>query len=207
MIRSWVYALTIASILMGSSGWLYQQLQTENWTQITGFIQQFMALSESNQTSHDPLTSPSLVLGTTLEVVDAKWSIATVSGIVDGDTITLSTGQKVRYIGIDTPEIHHPAKGKQCFGNEAKQRNSELVLGKTVRLEKDVNETDRYGRLLRYVWLGNELINQKLVADGFAHAASYPPDIARQTDLRQAEQEARQQRLGLWQSCPATPTP
>src|SRR3990167_5088556 len=72
---------------------------------------------------------------------------------VDGDTIKLETGQTVRYIGIDAPELHHPKKRLQCFGKEASDKNKELVEGKLVRLEKDVSETDRYWRLLRYVYL------------------------------------------------------
>lgn len=122
--------------------------------------------------------------------------------IVDGDTIEIESGQKIRYIGMDTPETVHPTKGKQCFGEEAKHRNEELVLGKNVRLEKDVNETDRYGRLLRYVWVDDTLVNKQLVLDGFAFARSYPPDITRQDELRAAEAEARGKNRGLWGVCP-----
>jgi len=75
----------------------------------------------------------------------------TVTHVVDGDTIELSTGEIVRYIGVDTPETKHPTKPVQCFGKEASAYNSSLVLGKTVILTKDISETDRYGRLLRYV--------------------------------------------------------
>jgi micrococcal nuclease len=129
--------------------------------------------------------------------------VAQVKRIVDGDTIELTDGRKLRYIGMDTPETHHPTKGVQCFGQEAAELNRQLVEGKTVQLEKDVSETDRYGRLLRYVWLDGKLVNTQLVADGYAFARSYPPDIARQQELRQAEKDARQNSLGLWKQCPS----
>ena len=74
-----------------------------------------------------------------------------VARVIDGDTIELENGERVRYIGMDTPETVHPSKPVQCFGKAASAENSKLVSGKTVRLEKDVSDTDKYGRLLRYV--------------------------------------------------------
>lgn len=126
---------------------------------------------------------------------------AIVKRVVDGDTIELEDGRVVRYIGIDTPETKHPTKGVQCFGREASAFNTQLVTGKSILLEKDVSNVDRYGRLLRYVWLDGKLINWQLVAEGYAFASSYPPDIARQTDFTAAEKLARQNLLGLWASC------
>jgi micrococcal nuclease len=128
---------------------------------------------------------------------------AVVKRVIDGDTIELESGQTLRYIGIDTPETHHPTKGQECFGQEASQRNRELVEGKTIRLEKDVSEVDRYGRLLRYVWVDDQLINQQLVAEGYAVARSFPPDIAKQDIFRAVEGQARTQNLGLWANCPS----
>lgn len=130
------------------------------------------------------------------------WEVAQVKRIVDGDTVELIDGRKVRYIGVDTPETKDPFQEPQCFGLEASEQNKQLVEGKTVRLEKDVSETDRYGRLLRYVWVDDQLINLILVKNGFAFASSYPPDIAKQTEFRNAEREARAAGLGLWSSCP-----
>ncbi len=90
--------------------------------------------------------------------------------MVDGDTIdVLMEGReyRVRYIGIDTPETVHPTRGEEPYGREASSRNKELVSGQTVYLEKDVSETDRYGRLLRYVWLADgSMVNATLVAEG-----------------------------------------
>ena len=91
-----------------------------------------------------------------------------VSRIVDGDTIELGTGERVRYIGIDTPETVDPRKEVQCFGKEASAKNKELVEGKEVRLVKDVSDKDKYGRLLRYVYVGDVFVNEKLVSEGYA---------------------------------------
>ncbi|MFZ5424570.1 MAG: thermonuclease family protein [Patescibacteria group bacterium] len=121
-----------------------------------------------------------------------------VSRVIDGDTVELSNGQKVRYIGIDTPESVKPGSPVECYALEAKAKNSELVLNKHVVLERDVNEADKYGRLLRYVWVDGLLINEILIKEGFAHAVSYPPDIKYQEQLRLAEREARDLKKGIW---------
>ena len=126
---------------------------------------------------------------------------AMVKRVVDGDTIELTDGRIVRYIGIDTPETKHPTKGVECFGQAAADFNRQLVEGKTVVLEKDVSSTDRYGRLLRYVWLDTQLINWRLVAEGYALASAYPPDIAHQIDFNQAADLARVNSFGLWGVC------
>lgn len=121
-----------------------------------------------------------------------------VARVVDGDTIKLESGEVVRYIGIDTPEIVDPRKPVQCYAQEASVKNKELVEGKEVRLEKDVSETDKYSRLLRYVWLGDTLVNELLVKEGYAQSSSYPPDVKYQDRFIQAQNEARENNLGLW---------
>ncbi len=125
-----------------------------------------------------------------------------VTRVIDGDTVELESGQHVRYIGIDTPETVDPRKPVQCFGEEASKKNKELVEGKTVRLEKDVSDKDQYGRLLRYVWVGESMVNLELVKQGFAHSYTYPPDVKYQEKILKAEKEAREGKLGLWASCP-----
>jgi micrococcal nuclease len=128
--------------------------------------------------------------------------------VVDGDTIEIEGGQKVRYIGIDTPETVDPRKSVQCFGKEASDKNKELVEGKDVELEKDVSETDKYGRLLRYIWIGDLLVNEFLVQEGYAQSSSYPPDVKYQERFNEAEQKAREEEKGLWgEICATTPTP
>jgi micrococcal nuclease len=121
-----------------------------------------------------------------------------VTRVVDGDTIEIEGGQRVRYIGVDTPESKHPQKPVECFAKEATQRNKELVEGQQVRLEKDVNNTDRYGRLLRYLYVDDIMINEQLVAEGFAQASAYPPDVKYQETFDRAQQIAQQEGRGLW---------
>ena len=84
------------------------------------------------------------------------------------------------------------------FGYPAAERNSALVLGRTVTLVRDVSETDRYGRLLRYVLVGSTFVNHQLIVDGWATSAEYPPDTACQGAFQVAENAARVQRMGLW---------
>jgi len=125
-----------------------------------------------------------------------------VTRAVDGDTIELETGQKVRYIGIDTPETVHPKKPVQCFGKEASEFNKNLVTGKKVRLVKDVSETDKYGRLLRYVYLEDgTFVNLKLVEEGYAQADTFPPDVKHSATFVAAAREAREAGRGLWSAC------
>jgi|GEM_PF-2065202 len=124
-----------------------------------------------------------------------------VTKVIDGDTIQIETGEKVRYIGIDTPETVHPSKPVECFGKEATAKNKELVEGKTVRLEKDISETDKYGRLLRYVYVGDIFVNLELVKEGYAVSSTYPPDVKYQDRFLEAQQEAREKQKGLWITC------
>ncbi len=156
--------------------------------------------SSTPQVKGFSFTDSELVAETKIANQDAEQSdvLFLVVKVIDGDTIKLSNGKVVRYIGIDTPETNHPRKGRECFGEEAKLANKKLVEGKKVRLEKDVSETDKYGRLLRYVFVGDLFVNEYLVRQGYAHARSYPPDVRFQDIFRQAEDYARQNRLGLW---------
>jgi micrococcal nuclease len=126
-----------------------------------------------------------------------------VTRVIDGDTIELEGGEKVRYIGINTPETKHPTKGKECFGEEASQQNKQLVEGKQVRLEQDVQERDRYGRLLAYVYLDESdlFVNEYLVQSGYAYESPYPPNIAYQEQFEEAELRAREELRGLWDAC------
>jgi len=131
-----------------------------------------------------------------------------VTKVIDGDTIVLENGQKVRYIGIDTPELHHPKKEVECFSRQAFEENKKLVLGKKVFLQKDISEKDKYDRLLRYVFLDEKMstdegsfVNLYLVKNGFAYAATFPPDVKYADLFLTAQKEARQKNLGLWQRC------
>ncbi len=127
-----------------------------------------------------------------------------VSHVTDGDTIRLQSGEKVRLIGIDTPETVDPRRAVGCFGKQASEFTTAKLLNQEVVLEKDVSETDRYGRLLRYIWLQGELFNEILVRQGYAYAVSYPPDVKYQTRLKAAQILAQKEKLGLWSesNCP-----
>jgi len=120
---------------------------------------------------------------------------ARVTRVIDGDTIIIEGNYRVRYIGIDTPEVHPEV---EAFGLEAWQANCELVEGKIVRLELDVSEVDKYGRLLRYVYVDNIFVNAELVRQGLAQAQAYPPDTKHQAYLEKLEHEARQAGRGMW---------
>jgi len=118
--------------------------------------------------------------------------------IVDGDTIEIEGGEKIRYIGINTPEIDDKDPIKLCFAEKAALKNKELVEEKQISLVKDVSETDKYGRLLRYVYIGDIFINDFLMRQGFAQISTYPPDVKFKQQFQEAEQEARQNKRGLW---------
>lgn len=133
---------------------------------------------------------------------------ALVINVVDGDTIDVVIDGRefrVRYIGIDTPETVDPRRPVECFGREASQQNRELVEGKTIGLEKDVSETDRFGRLLRYVWVNGEMVNARLVEEGYATASVFPPDVRHAELFAALEADARSQGRGLWGEACATP--
>jgi endonuclease YncB( thermonuclease family) len=115
--------------------------------------------------------------------------------VIDGDTIEIAGGAHVRYIGMDTPETYPKV---EFYGPEAKAKNIELVEGKLVTLEKDVSETDKYGRLLRYVYVDGIFVNGELVRLGYARAVAYPPDTRYQWQLEQLEKEAKAAKLGIW---------
>jgi len=149
--------------------------------------------------SDTPTSTPTLTPPDTATPIPSA-EIAQVVSIVDGDTIDVQIGGqvfRVRYIGMNTPEI-----GQLCAA-EATNYNTELVMGKTVTLVKDVSETDQYGRLLRYVYLGDIFVNAELVRQGYANAATYPPDVAYADLFVQLEAEARAAGRGCW----AVPTP
>jgi len=152
--------------------------------------------------SESPIASPVIVATETNGTSNkAENNSVKVTRVVDGDTIEIEGGEKVRYIGIDTPETVDPRKTVQCFGVEASKKNKELVEGKMVRLEKDITNKDKYNRLLRYIYVGDTFINLELVKQGFAYSYSYPPDIKHQDQFMKAQEEAREAKRGLWNAC------
>lgn len=130
--------------------------------------------------------------------------------VVDGDTIVVLSGVKdeetVRFVGADTPETVDPRRSVGCFGKEASSETKKLLSGKMVILQKDISDTDKYKRLLRYVFLPLEnnqflFVNDYLIREGFAKVLTYPPDVKYDEQFRQAEKEAKENKRGLWGKC------
>ncbi len=117
--------------------------------------------------------------------------------VIDGDTLEIENKIKVRLIGIDAPE----AKNNECYQQESTNFLKSLIENQEIGLEKDVSETDRYGRLLRYIYKDGIMINEKLVSEGYAYVSSYPPDIKYQVRFKEAQSSARFNKRGLWNSC------
>lgn len=130
--------------------------------------------------------------------------------VTDGDTITADisgTVEDVRLIGIDTPETVDPRKPVQCFGKAASARTAEILpVGTAIRIERDVEARDRYGRLLGYVYRADDalFVNMALVTDGYAHSLSIPPNVTYAERFRSAESDARRSGAGLWSECVET---
>lgn len=123
-----------------------------------------------------------------------------VTFVVDGDTIEINSGERVRLIGIDAPESGSP------YYSESRNKLSELVLNKQVKLEKDISDKDRYGRLLRYIYMGSLFVDLEMVRQGYATVYTYPPDIKYSEQFLSVEQQARTQKLGLWAPAPEEET-
>jgi len=132
---------------------------------------------------------------------------ARVTRVVDGDTIVVDLAgrsEKVRLLGIDTPETKSPTKPVQCYGKEASAHTTDLLPpGTVVRLERDVEERDVYGRLLAYVFRVSDglFVNLELAHDGFASLLTYPPNVAHVGELTAAVDDARSHQAGLWGQC------
>lgn len=139
------------------------------------------------------------------EVYEAK-----VISVVDGDTIVIEGNKKVRYIGVNTPEIFKDTTGKktgeQCFANESLEENRRLVEGKTIKMVRDISNTDKYGRLLRYVYVDGLFVNDYLVTKGFAKTMTVKPDIRYSKTFKDSQEKAKEEKIGMWGTCP-TSTP
>lgn len=153
------------------------------------------------QATASPTSAPA-VTPTVQALVPAK-----VVRVVDGDTLDVKIGgqtSRVRIIGVDAPETYGTV---MCYGAEATAKTQQMVdsVGGEVLLEKDVSETDRYSRLLRYIWLGaapgGVMLDEVLVQEGYAQVSTYPPDVKYQQRFIAAEREAKAANRGLWAAC------
>jgi len=131
----------------------------------------------------------------------AAGETVTVVSVVDGDTIKVALGDQietVRMIGVDTPETVHPSRPVEPYGPEASAYTKQRLTGQKVRLEFDVEQRDHYGRLLAYVWLGDEMFNATLLREGYAQLLTVPPNVKYVEQFRALQEEARAAGRGLW---------
>ncbi|MFC0213201.1 thermonuclease family protein [Paenibacillus chartarius] len=126
---------------------------------------------------------------------------ATVERIVDGDTLEVTLKgkkEKIRLIGVDTPETKKPNTPVMFYGEEASDFTKKRLQGKTVQLEWDVEKKDRYDRWLAYVWVGDELFNSTLLKEGYARLSTFPPNVKYVDRFKQDQESARKANKGLW---------
>jgi micrococcal nuclease len=161
---------------------------------------------------------PTMPVPTSIFARNENAEIVFVPRIIDGDTIQVETVnpttgvpgkiQTVRYVGMDTPETVDPKKPVECYGHEASARDKALVEGKYVAITKDVSEHDKYGRLLRFVYLldaTNTMVNLELVKEGYARVLTIPPDVEYEDEFNAAASSAQAMKLGFWGACPTYP--
>jgi micrococcal nuclease len=131
------------------------------------------------------------------ELKDKKYEIATIKRVVDGDTYETSSGQKLRMIGVNTPEVHG---NEQYYGREASDFSKSRLEGQTVYLFRDVSDTDKYNRLLRYVFINNDhvMFNETLLIEGYANTMTVPPNVTFAEKFVLLERQARENHKGLW---------
>jgi micrococcal nuclease len=132
---------------------------------------------------------------------NTKYIAAEVTEVVDGDTIHVLIEHKketIRLILVDTPETKHPTKPIEPYGPEASNFTKKLLDGKQVKLVPDVSERDRYGRLLMYVWVENQLVNELLLEKGLARVAVFPPNVKYVEAFRAIQKKAQAAKRGIW---------
>jgi len=131
----------------------------------------------------------------------------TIVRVVDGDTVIASFAghdERIRLIGINTPETVHPTKPVECWGPEASHHTKEILpAGTPITIQRDVEPRDKYGRLLAYVWRTSDglFVNLELVADGYARPYPFEPNTSREQEFATAANNAQSQHLGLWGHC------
>lgn len=148
------------------------------------------------------LFTPAESLNPTLPT--AARETATVVRVIDGDTIVVNLNgseEKVRYVGVDTPELERNGRPVECQGEAARDFNEQLVLGQSVTLERDMSDRDQYDRLLRYVYAEDVLVQESLVEAGLAEVFYYQPDTSKYKALKAVERTARENEAGIWGSC------
>jgi micrococcal nuclease len=228
-IRLSFFALLSAVLLLGASCEVQPQAQTnqvvDGQPKIEEQHEQVQTTQNNdittNEVKNEPqpdskvveLQQPVSNTNNTQDETPTQKELYVVTQVVDGDTFKVSIGGKtetLRMIGIDTPETVDPRKSVQCFGLEASNKAKSLLIGKKVRLEADSSqgERDKYGRLLRYAYLEDgTFFNKLMISDGYAHEYTYNTPYQYQSEFKQAETDARNNKRGLWadDACPQAP--
>jgi micrococcal nuclease len=164
----------------------------------------FACVPSPQATSTDELSPPpenNLSTETVKGGIDNTRLRALVTEIADGDTIKGDIGRtifKLRYIGINAPELNSTNAATRDLAHAATEMNRQLVGGKYVELEKDISETDKYDRLLRYVYVNGTMVNAELVKCGLARSIAYPPDTKYQALLNSLQDNAKSSGMGIW---------
>lgn len=186
-----LFLLMIATLFSGCSKEIADQLPAAPETSKQESVSQSPVPGEQPVKTQLPASEPD----------ETEKILVQVTRVVDGDTIEVNfngEAERVRLIGIDTPETVHPNRGEEPYGREASNFTKTWLEGKQVGLEFDVQERDRYGRLLAYAWLNNQLFNEILVREGYAKVSTYPPNVKYVDLFTAAQKEAREANRGLW---------
>jgi len=171
---------------------------------IEGGANREQTIPESEKAETNPAPAQTRNNNQTIQPPEEQIKYYTVTKIVDGDTIDVNingVAERLRLIGIDTPEVVDPRKPVECFGREASKKASELLLNQRVKLEPDQtqNDRDKYGRLLRYIYKEDGLFyNKWIIENGYAHEYTYVIPYKYRAEFQQAENYARENKLGLW---------
>lgn len=171
---------------------------------ISNSISNFMntTINETNNSSKNNIVDPSTQYVSGNATTNISKNSYKVTRVVDGDTIIIDyngTEERIRMIGIDTPESVHPNKEKNTeFGKTVSNFTKENLENKYVKIELDVQERDKYGRLLAYVYLDDVMYNKTLLAEGYAKIATYPPNVKYVDDFTKIQKEAKNNQKGLW---------
>jgi len=220
-VNKWKTIAIILLVLFLLASALGGHIQSQNIklrNQVTGLQEQVITLKTQNETLETQNENLSVEIRDLKSEIEALREVinnlkdfflplntfgtqTTVVKVIDGDTIEVDidgTIYKVRYIGIDTPELNDKRAEFCALAQEATRYNQQLVEGETVWLEKDISETDLYGRLLRYVYVDGIFVNAELVSQGLAWAKTYEPDTKYWDYLEELEMEAKQAGRGIW---------
>lgn len=202
----WVITLFVLLIAIGSSG----QKKVEPVVEAPQ-IQKTEAVAENTQPQVVDIAAKAVIAQPTSPQPSTPSQGYKVTEVVDGDTIKVSINGSVetlRIIGLDTPETLDPRKPVQCFGKEASNKAKAFLIGKTVTLEADSTqgELDKYGRLLRYVFLDGVDYGKTMISEGYAHEYTYKLPYKYQTAYKAAQASAEANKLGFWSpnSCNGT---